>query len=149
MDAQIKFKREECASNMEQHGQRKDAAVKDAQIKSSLEEYVWSMEQRSSYAMLVDALINPNEEDCAWSMEQRSGYAAVKDAQIKLGREECVLGMGHTVTQTMNLQLLHHALGQNLTKLLWHILISVIQILVKPRQLTYGGGSPLWSGCRK
>ena len=38
-DAQIKLKREESASNMEQHGQRNDAALMDAQIIPIDEDY--------------------------------------------------------------------------------------------------------------
>ncbi len=37
-DAQIKSRREECASNTEQRGQRNDATAKDAQMELSKEE---------------------------------------------------------------------------------------------------------------
>ena len=52
---------------MEQHGQRRSAAVKDAQIKLSDEECVGVMEPRST-----------------------TRNAAVKDALTLLRREECV-----------------------------------------------------------
>ena len=42
-DAQIKYKKEECASSMGQHGKRNDAALKDAQINSNEEEYARDM----------------------------------------------------------------------------------------------------------
>ncbi len=61
-------------------------------------------------------------------MEQRSNDAAVKDAQTTLSKAEYVGDMEHTAIPTMNLQLLHHALGQNLIKLLLRIRISVIRI---------------------
>jgi hypothetical protein len=80
---------------MEQRLNPKNAAPKDAQIKSSEEEFVLSMVPRF------------NASD-----------ATVMDAQIKLGREEYVGDMGHTATPTTNLQPFHHALGQNSRKLL-------------------------------
>ena len=39
-DAPIGLRQEECALGMEQHGQRSNVSVKDAQIKSSKEECV-------------------------------------------------------------------------------------------------------------
>ena len=61
-------------------------------------------------------------------MGQRSNDAVVMDAQITLRREEYVEDMEHTATTMMNLQLLHHVLGQNLRKLQQHILIIAVQI---------------------
>ena len=59
------LKEEECASNMEQHGQRKDAAEKDAQTLLSREECAGGTEQKSNYAVTKDAQNNPYEEDYA------------------------------------------------------------------------------------
>ena len=76
------------------------------------------MGRTSNDAAVMDAQIKPGREECALSMEQSTKDAVVKDAEIKLSEEECVRGTEHTATPTMNLQLLHHTLGQNLTKLL-------------------------------
>ena len=107
----------------------KDAAVKDAQIESSKEEYVLGMGQNSNDAALMDAQINLRREECALGTGQHGqrNDAAVMDAQIKSSKKEYVGDMEQTATPTMNLQLLHHTLGQNLTKLQQRILISVIQ----------------------
>jgi hypothetical protein len=51
-------------------------------------------------------------------MGQSSKDAAAVDAQTKFGKEECVGDTEQTATPAMNLQLLHHTLGRNLTKLL-------------------------------
>ena len=69
-------------------------------------------------ALAKDAQIKLRTEECALSMGQRRNDAVVMDAQIKLSKEDYARGTEHTATPTMNLQLLHHALGQNLTKLL-------------------------------
>jgi len=76
---------------MEQRGQRRNAAVMDAQIELSKEEYVGGMEQRG----------------------QRRN-AAVMDAQTKPSAEESVGGTAHIAIHTMNL--LH--LGQSLIRLM-------------------------------
>ena len=48
MDAQIKFTKEECVLDMEQYGQRNDAALKDAQVLLKREECALGMEQKSN-----------------------------------------------------------------------------------------------------
>ena len=65
VDVQIKPKREECALNMGQHGQRKNAAVKDAQALLRREECALNMVQRSNDAALKDVQINSSREECA------------------------------------------------------------------------------------
>ena len=59
------LKEEECASNMEQHGQRKDAAEKDAQTLLWKKECAEGTEQKSNYAVSKDAQNIPYEEDYA------------------------------------------------------------------------------------
>ena len=76
------------------------------------------MEQSSNDAAAMDAQIKSSKKEYVGDTEQSPNDAAVKDAQIKLGREEFVGDMEHTATPTMNLQLLHHALGQNSRRLL-------------------------------
>jgi len=49
MDVLIKSSKVECVSGMGQHGQRRNAAVKDAQILSGTEECASCMEQRSGF----------------------------------------------------------------------------------------------------
>jgi len=130
VDVQVLLGIEECALNTGQHAQRSDAAVMDAPIKLRREECASSMVQRlnRSDAVVMDARTILSKEECASSMGQRSKDAAVKGAQIKLEREECVGDTEQTSTPMMNLQLLHHALGQNLRKLLRRILISAVQV---------------------
>ncbi len=67
-------------------GQRsKDAALKDAQIKFKKEECARSMGQsrRSNYAAVMDAQIKLYREECAEGIGQRSttNFAAVRAAQ--------------------------------------------------------------------
>ena len=76
------------------------------------------MEQSSNDAAAMDAQIKSSKKEYVGDTEQSPNDAAVKDAQTKQSREECARGTEHTATPTMNLQLLHHTLGQNLTKLL-------------------------------
>ena len=80
---------------MGQRSNKKDAAVKDAQI-------------------------NPLKEECALGMVQRSNvsYAALKDAQINPNGEEYAGDTVHSATPLMNLQLSHRALDQILIRLL-------------------------------
>ena len=47
------------------------------------------MGQRSSDAAEKDAQIKSRVEDCASDMEQRSNDAAAKDAQTELIQEDC------------------------------------------------------------
>jgi hypothetical protein len=61
------------------------------------------MEQRSNDAAMKDAQIKSSKEECALGMGQRSNDAAAKDAQIKSSKEECAGGMGHTIIPMMNL----------------------------------------------
>ncbi len=76
------------------------------------------MGQRSNGAAVKDAQIKSSREDCALSMGQRSNNATAMDAQINLSKVEYVGDTEQTETPTITLQLLQHALGQNLTKLL-------------------------------
>ena len=88
-DARTEHRREEYARGMEQQGQRKSVAVKDAIAKPPRQEdCVLSMEQRLNDAALKDALAISQEEECARDMEQRSNDASKKDALVKLGKEE-------------------------------------------------------------
>ena len=64
----------------------------------------------------MDAQIKLRREVCASNMGQSTSDAVVMDAPINQRREECVEVTEHTESPTMNLQLLHHALGQNLRK---------------------------------
>ena len=87
------LKGEACASNTEQRSNKaSDAALKNAPILPSKEEYASSTEQRSSYAALKDAQINPNEEEYAGDTV-------------------------HAVILTMNQPLSHRVLGQSLIRL--------------------------------
>ena len=61
----------------------------------SKEEYALGMEQRSSDAALKDAQIKHSVEDCASGTGQSKKGAAVKDAQTKPFGEECAQGMVH------------------------------------------------------
>jgi hypothetical protein len=63
---------------MGQHGQRSDAALMDAKIKSSKKDYALSTGQSANEAVMMDA-------------------------QIKLRREEYALGTEQTATTMMNL----------------------------------------------
>ena len=47
------------------------------------------MGQRSNDAAVKDAQIKSSEEECAKDMGQRSKYAAKRDAQIVFRKEEC------------------------------------------------------------
>jgi hypothetical protein len=76
------------------------------------------MGQSSNDAAVMGARMQPRREECALSMGQSTKDAVVKDAQTKLEKEDYVGDMEQTATPTMNLQLLHHTLGQNLRKLL-------------------------------
>jgi len=55
-DAQIIFRREECARGMEQRSSQRNAAAKDVQISASKEECASSMEQRLNVAAVKDVL---------------------------------------------------------------------------------------------
>ena len=76
------------------------------------------MGQRPNDAAVMDAQIKLKMEDCASGTGQSTKDAAVMDAQTTLEKEEYVGDMEHTATPMMNLQLLHHALGQNSRRLL-------------------------------
>ena len=68
------------------------AAAKDAEIRSSREEYASNMEHRSNLAASKDAQIKLEREECASSMGQKlnnANNAAAKDVQIKFKTEEC------------------------------------------------------------
>ena len=65
MDAQIRLRKEECASGM---GQR----------------------LRPKYASQTDALIEQSKEEYVLGMEQRRNDAAKKDVQTRFSREVCV-----------------------------------------------------------
>ena len=80
--------REECALSTEQHGQRSNVALKDAQMEPSKEECVSNMGQWSNGVAVKDAQIESSREEFAKRMGQRSNNAVVKDAQIKLRKEE-------------------------------------------------------------
>ena len=62
------LRREECASSMGQ--QRRYAAARDAQTKSSKEECALSMEQRSNDASSSNAQIKPGREEYVGDTEQ-------------------------------------------------------------------------------
>ena len=81
MGARIMPSEEECVSSM---GQKytNDAASKDAQIKLRREEYASGMEQRSNDAVLRDAKVIFRGEECALNMEQGSNDAAAKVAPM-------------------------------------------------------------------
>ena len=71
-----------------------DAAAKDAQIWFKKEECAWGMERRLNYAAAKDARIKPKKEEFVLGTGPiRRRDAAVKDAQIMLSREEYVGGM--------------------------------------------------------
>ena len=88
----------------------------DVQIKLGIEECALSMEQRPNDVAVKVAQIKSSREECVLGMGQSANYAALKGAPIKLSKEECAPDTEQTAT--MNRQLLHHTLGQNLTKLL-------------------------------
>ena len=92
--------------------------MKDVQIKLRMAEFALSMGQSTNDAAVMDARTDQSREECVLSMGQSSNDVAVKGAPIKLSEEEYVGDTEHTATPTMNRQLLHHNLGQNLTKLL-------------------------------
>jgi hypothetical protein len=126
--AQVLLRREECALDMGLKLNTNYAAVKDAQIKPRTEEYASNMEQMSKDAAAKDAHIKPSRKECALSMGQSTNDAAVMDAQIKLGTEEYAGDTEHIAAPMMRLQPLHHFWGQNLTRLLQHLLlVSEIQ----------------------
>ena len=94
-------------------GQRRnanDATAKGVKIKSKGEECALNMEQRSKDVTLKDARISPNEEEYAGDTVQV-----------------------HIATITTNLQLSHRVSVQILIRLLWLILISVLQQLPQAR----------------
>jgi hypothetical protein len=62
-------------------GQRQSANTRDARIIFRKEDCASSMEQSTKNAAIQDALIRLSREECASSMVQRSNDAAVKDAQ--------------------------------------------------------------------
>jgi hypothetical protein len=80
-DARIKFKIMGCASDMGQNGKRGYAALMDAQIKRSEEEYVGVMEV-SLNVVLQNAPTMPSMEESVQNMGQKSSSAAVKDVKI-------------------------------------------------------------------
>jgi hypothetical protein len=103
---------------MEQRLNTNDAAAKGAQIKLRREECASGMVRRRNYAAVVDAQIKLSKEECALGMEQKSNNAAVKAAQIMLYEEEYARDTVHTAIFTMNLQLSHRVLVQILIRLL-------------------------------
>ena len=103
MDAPIMPNKGECALGMEQNS--KDAVVKGAKTKLSMEACASSMGQRSNDAAVKGAQIMPNKGECALGMEQRSNDAVLKDAQTKLSKEECASSMGHTAIKNLIMRL--------------------------------------------
>lgn len=93
MDVETKLRKEACAEDMGQSSN--DAAMKDAQVKPRMEEYVLDTEQRRNNmnALRMDAQTMLSKEECVLGMEQKSNDAAAKDVQSKLRKEECALGM--------------------------------------------------------
>ena len=73
-----------------------DAAVRDAQIKSSEEECASGMGPMSSDAAVRDVRTKLKEEECAKGMGQMPmpSDAAVRDVPIMSSEEECAGGMG-------------------------------------------------------
>jgi hypothetical protein len=75
-----------------------DAAKRGAKSLSLMEEFVFSMGQRSNDAALKDAQNKLKMEECALSTGQRGqeSDAAKEDAQIKFKKVECASSMEHT-----------------------------------------------------
>ena len=103
---------------MEQRENTNDAALSCAQVLLGREECALGMVQRSNDAALKIAKVLLKREECASNMEQRPNDAALKDALIIPNEEECVGDTVHTAIPLMSLQLSHHALDQNLIRLL-------------------------------
>jgi hypothetical protein len=86
------------------------------------------MGQRSNDAAVQDAQIKSSKEECASSMEQITNNAALKDAQIIPNEEDYAGDMAHTAILMKILLLLHRALDPNLKRLLLLTpLLSVLQ----------------------
>ena len=92
--------------------------VKGALIYLSEEECVSGMGQSPNDAAVKDVQNKSSKEECVLGMGQRRNDALVMDAQMQLRKEDYARGTENTSTPPTNLQLLHHVLGQNLTKLL-------------------------------
>jgi hypothetical protein len=78
------------------------------------------MEQRPNFAAVKDAQIKSSMEECALGMGQgeRSNDAALKNVQIDPNEEDYVSDTVHTAILLMNLPLSHHVLDQNSIRLL-------------------------------
>ena len=113
-----------------------DATLKVAQIKLRKEECASSMVQSTNYAALMDARDKLRMEEYALSMGQhgQGNDAVSKDAPNTLRREECAGGIGQTVALLMkNLLLLHPVLDPNSKRLLLLTLFRVLQQLLRDK----------------
>jgi len=81
-DAQIMFRKEECALDMGQRLSPNDAAEKDAQILSRKEECVLGMGQTSIDAAEKDAHIVFRKEECSRYMGQRLNRRQAEDEVV-------------------------------------------------------------------
>ena len=101
-----------CVSGTGQNATYSYAAVKVAQIMSSVKECASGMEQRSNNVAVKVAQTKLRKEEFALDMGQRSNDAAARDAQIKLSVEECATGMGHIPSLRTNLPHFHYHVDQ-------------------------------------